>query len=142
MCRIEETDIRQAVVSRLTAAGFNVIPPEVKAGFLKPAVFVNVYPSTVTLAGVDLEDVTDTIEIKYIPAEETTEICANAAQKIRKVIMYRTLDVKSRHFTIESMETDIDEYILYVYFDVNYTQDTPDGEEYETMEELIMRRFD
>lgn len=140
MCRITEIDIRQAVVSRLTAAGFNVIAPEITEGFEKPAVFVNVYPSTVTLAGVDLEEVSDTIEIKYIPSEETTQKCAEAAQTIRDRFMYRTLDVGKRHLTIESMETDIDEYVMYVYFEVNYFQETPDGEEYETMEELIMRR--
>lgn len=123
-------------MSRLTAAGFNVIATEVKEGFHKPAVFVNVYPSTVTLAGADLEDVTDTIDVQYIPAEETTQNCAEAAVKIRDCFMYRTLDVKNRHFTVESMETDIDDHILNVYFDVNYTQETPNGEEYENMEEL------
>lgn len=134
--RITETDIREVCVSRLAAAGFNVIAPEVKEGFDKPAVFVNVYPSTVTLAGVDLEYVADTIEIRYIPTEETTQNCAEAAVKIRDCFMYRTLDVQNRHFTVESMETDIDDHILNVYFDVNYTQETPNGEEYDTMEEL------
>ena len=134
--RITEADIREVCVSRLTAAGFNVIATEVKEGFEKPAVFVNVYPSTVTLAGTDLEDVTDTIDVQYIPAEETTQNCAEAAVKIRDCFMYRTLDVKNRHFTVESMETDIDDHILNVYFDVNYTQETPNGEEYENMEEL------
>ena len=40
--RITEADIREVCVSRLTAAGVNGIATEVKEGFDKPAVFVNV----------------------------------------------------------------------------------------------------
>lgn len=135
--RITENDIKKKVVSELKKASFNVLATEVDEGFKKPAVFVNVYPSNITLQSKDVEDVSDTVEIKYYPAKETTEKCAEAAKKIRQTFMYKPLDVKERHLTIQSMEIDIENCVLYVYFEVECTQMTPDTDsEYEIAEEL------
>lgn len=133
---ITEQDIQKKVGILLTAAGFSVIASEIHEGFPKPAVFVSVYPSSITLAGTDMEDVSDSVEIKYIPGVETTEECAEAAQKIRRTLMYKTFNVCGRHLTIQSMEMDIEEHILYVYFSIDYTQEILHDEEYEPMEEL------
>lgn len=133
---INEKDIHKRIAEILKGAGFNVIASEIAEGFKKPAVFVNVYPASITLLNADMESVTDTVEIRYIPSVETVEECADKAQKLRRLFMYKPFDVGSRHLTIQSIDFDIDGYILYAYFDISYQQETPDGEEYETMENL------
>lgn len=136
---INEKEIQTRVAELLTENGFNVIASEVEEGFQKPAVFVNVYPATVTLEGVAMEHVTDTVEIKYIPSVETVEECAETAQRIRNIFMYKPFDIKDRHLTIQTIEFDIEKYILYVMFELDYYQETPSVyEEYEEMGELIL----
>ena len=136
---INEKDIQTRVAEILTENGFNVIASEVEEGFQKPAVFVNVYPSTVTLEGTSMEHVTDTVEIKYIPSIETVEECADIAQKMRSIFMYKPFDIKDRHLTIQTIEFDIEKYILYVMFELDYYQETPNFyDDYEEMEELIL----
>ena len=61
---INEKDIQTRVAELLMENGFNVVASEKEEGFQKPAVFVNVYPATVTLEGAAMEHVTDTVEIK------------------------------------------------------------------------------
>lgn len=136
---INEKDIQTRVAELLTENGFNVIASEVEEGFQKPAVFVNVYPATVTLEGAAIEHVTDMVEIKYIPSVETVEECAETAQRIRNILMYKPFDIKDRHLTIQTIEFDIEKYILYVMFELDYYQETPNVyDDYEEMEELIL----
>lgn len=136
---INEKEIQTRVAELLTENGFNVVSSETEEGFKKPAVFVNVYPATVTLEGAAMEHVTDTVEIKYIPAIETVEDCSETAQKIRNIFMYKPFDIKERHLTIQSIEFDIEKYILYTMFDLDYYQETPNVyEEYDEMKELVL----
>ena len=136
---INEKDIQTRVAELLTENGFNVVASEKEEGFQKPAVFVNVYPATVTLEGAAMEHVTDTVEIKYIPSVETVEECADIAQKMRGIFMYKPFDIKDRHLTIQEIEFDIDKYILYTMFNLDYYQETPNVyEEYDEMEELVL----
>lgn len=133
---INEKEIQTRIAEILKKNGFNVVASEVDEGFSKPAVFINVYPSSVTLLNIDMEQVTDTIEIKYIPRTETTEHCADIAQRLRNIFMYRPFDIKDRHLTIQSIEFDIEKYILYTYFNLEYMQETPNNEEYEQIQNL------
>ena len=136
---INEKDIQTRVAELLMENGFNVVASEKEEGFQKPAVFVNVYPATVTLEGAAMEHVTDTVEIKYIPSVETVEECADIAQKMRSIFMYKPFDIKDRHLTIQTIEFDIEKYILYVMFELDYYQETPNVyDDYEEMEELIL----
>lgn len=136
---INETEIQTRIAEMLTENGFNVVASEQEEGFQKPAVFVNVYPATVTLEGAAMEHVTDTVEIKYIPSVETVEECAEIAQEMRGIFMYKPFDIKDRHLTIQEIEFDIDKYILYTMFDLDYYQETPNVyEDYDEMEELIL----
>ena len=136
---INETEIQTRIAEMLTENGFNVFASEQEEGFQKPAVFVNVYPATVTLEGAAMEHVTDTVEIKYIPSVETVEECAGIAQEMRDIFMYKPFDIKDRHLTIQEIEFDIDKYILYTMFDLDYYQETPNVyEDYDEMEELIL----
>ena len=136
---INEKEIQTCVAELLTENGFNVVASEKEEGFQKPAVFVNVYPATVTLEGTAMEHVTDTVEIKYIPSVETVEECADIAQKMRGIFMYKPFDIKDRHLTIQEIEFDIDKYILYTMFNLDYYQETPNVyEEYDEMEELVL----
>ena len=136
---INEKEIQTRVAELLTENGFNVVASEKEEGFQKPAVFVNVYPATVTLEGAAMEHVTDTVEIKYIPSVETVEECADIAQKMRSIFMYKPFDIKDRHLTIQTIEFDIEKYILYVMFELDYHQETPNVyDDYEEMEELIL----
>lgn len=136
---INEKEIQTRVAELLTENGSNVVASEKEEGFQKPAVFVNVYPATVTLEGAAMEHVTDTVEIKYIPSVETVEECADVAQKMRSIFMYKPFDIKDRHLTIQEIEFDIDKYILYTMFNLDYYQETPNVyEEYDEMEELVL----
>ena len=136
---INEKEIQTRVAELLMENGFNVVASEKEEGFQKPAVFVNVYPATVTLEGAAMEHVTDTVEIKYIPSVETVEECADIAQKMRSIFMYKPFDIKDRHLTIQTIEFDIEKYILYVMFELDYYQETPNVyDDYEEMEELIL----
>lgn len=136
---INEKEIQTRVAKLLTENGFNVVASEKEEGFQKPTVFVNVYPATVTLEGAAMEHVTDTVEIKYIPSVETVEECADIAQKMRGIFMYKPFDIKDRHLTIQEIEFDIEKYILYTMFDLDYYQETPSiYEECDGMENLVL----
>lgn len=134
---INEKQIQKRIAELLTDNGFNVVASETVEGFRKPAVFVNVYPANVTLEFTAMEHVVDTVKLKYIPAVETTEECADTAQKLRYIFMYKPFEVSDRKLTIQEIEFDIEKYILYAYFDLDYYQETTDNsEEYEEMTDL------
>ncbi len=134
--RISEKDIQTQICTILTQNGFSVIASEAQEGFTKPACFVNVYPSSVSLLNEYMEQMSDTVEIKYIPLVETVEHCAEIAQRIKNIFLYKPFDVKNRHLTIQEMEFDIENQILHTYFNLEYMQETPDTEEYEEISEL------
>ncbi len=133
---INEKDIQTRIAELLTEEGFNVVASETQEGFEKPAVFVNVYPTSITLENASMEQVTDSIEIKYIPAVETVEECADAAQKLRMIFMYKPFEVRDRRLTVQQIEFDIEDCVLYAYFDLRYMQETPDYEEYDLIENI------
>ena len=74
---ITEKDIQTRTAEILANAGFNVVASEVDEGFFKPAVFVSAYPSDVQpqCCGGALEELTVSVELKYISALETVEDC-------------------------------------------------------------------
>lgn len=137
---ITEKDIQSRLVEILSDAGFNVVASEVKEGFSKPAVFISVVPSSATLqaCGGATEEVTDSVEIKYISALETDEDCIDAAWRFKKLFLYQPFDIADRHITIQTIEFDIENSVLYVYFDIEFTQAVDRGIEYDDMSELIL----
>ena len=137
---ITEKDIQSGLAEILSDAGFNVVASEVKEGFSKPAVFISVLPSSATLqtCGGATEKVTDSVEIKYISALETDEDCIDAAWRFKKLFLYQPFDIADRHITIQTIEFDIENSVLYVYFDIEFTQAVDRGIEYDDMSELIL----
>lgn len=137
---ITEKDIKARIAEILSDAGFNVVASEVKEGFSKPAVFISVLPSSATLqtCGGATEEVTDSVEIKYISALETDEDCIDAAWRFKKLFLYQPFDIADRHITIQTIEFDIENSVLYVYFDIEFTQAVDRGVEYDDMSELIL----
>lgn len=137
---ITEKDIQSRLAEILSDAGFNVVASEVKEGFSKPAVFISVLPSSVTLqtCGGATEEVTDSVELKYISALETDEDCIDAAWRFKKLFLYQPFDIADRHITIQTIEFDIENSVLYVYFDIEFTQAVDRGIEYDDMSELIL----
>lgn len=137
---ITEKDIQSRLAEILSDAGFNVVASEVKEGFSKPAVFVSVVPSSATLqtCGGATEEVTDSVEIKYISAIETDEDCIDAARRFKKLFLYQPFNIADRHITIQTIEFDIENSVLYVYFDIEFTQAVDRGIEYDDMSELIL----
>lgn len=135
---VTEKKIQSRIAEMLTEQGFHVVASEVDEGFIKPAIFINVYPASISLEFSAMEHVIDTVELKYIPSSETTEECADTAQVIRGIFMYKPFVVDDRKLTIQSIEFNIDKYILYSYFDVDYYQATPEDENevYEDVEIL------
>lgn len=137
---ITEKDIQSRLAEILSDSGFNVVASEVKEGFSKPAVFISVLPSSVTLqtCGGATEEVTDSVEIKYISALETDEDCIGAARRFKELFLYQPFDIADRHITIQTIEFDIENSVLYVYFDIEFTQAVDRGIEYDDMSELIL----
>ena len=138
---ITEKDIQTRTAEILADAGFNVVASEVDEGFLKPAVFVSAYPSDVQplCCGGALEELTVSVELKYISALETVEDCIDASHRIKELFLYQTFDIADRHLTVEEMEFDIEKTALYVYFDITFIQAVDRIEEYEDMSELVIR---
>lgn len=137
---ITEKDIQSRLAEILSDAGFNVVASEVKEGFSKPAVFISVVPSSATLqaCGGATEEVTDSVEIKYISALETDEDCIDAARRFKELFLYQPFDIADRHITIQTIEFDVENSVLYVYFDIEFTQAVDRGIEYDDMSELIL----
>lgn len=122
---INEKIVKTRIVEILMENDFHVIAQEVKEGFDKPAAFVNVFPASVSLLTFDLEQVTDQVEIKYIGETETVEECVDVAEKLRRIFLYHPFAVKDRKLTVQEIEFDIEENVLYCSFEVTYLQGTP-----------------
>ena len=135
---INEFDIKKAISDRLKENGYNVVASEITEGFQKPAVFVSVLPSNVSLLNSSLEEVTMSIEITYIPKEETYEHCILTAKALKNLLFYNTLDVGARRITISDIDLDIEKnYILKLSSDIVFDQATSfPAEDYDEMEEL------
>ena len=137
---ISEKNIKARIGEILTENGFNVIASEADEGFSKPAVFVTVYPANAKLltCGGATEEVTDSVEIKYISALETVEDCIDVARRFKELFLYQPFDIADRHITIQTIEFDIENSVLYVYFDITFIQAVDRGTEYDNMTELIL----
>lgn len=137
--RIDEKDIQTALAKLLTDAGFKVFASEEDEGFTYPAVFLSVFPAEAELEGAAMEHVTDAVTIAYLPDTDTVEECADAARRLRDIIMYKPIDVKDRRLTVEAVSFETESYILYAGFDLSYYQETPPAdEEYDEMNELVL----
>ena len=134
-------DIQTRTAEILANAGFNVVASEVDEGFLKPAVFVSAYPSDVQpqCCGGALEELTVSVELKYISALETVEDCIGAYSRIKELFLYPTFDIMDRHLTIHEMNFEIEKGVMYVYFDINFIQAVDKTEKYDEMSELVIR---
>jgi len=131
-------DIKTRVADVLTENGFNVVASEVQEGFAKPAVFVDVFPSSVELltCGGRTEQITDSVEIKYISASETMEDCVAVSERLKRLFLYNTFDIADRHITIQRIEYEVEDNVLYTYFDVEFIQARDVQEDFESMTEL------
>lgn len=133
-----QSEIRKRIAEILINNGFNVCASEVDEGFKKPAVFVNVTHSQHIRLMNGMEDVTEGFAIKYIPAVETAAECVKTADKLLEIFYYSPFCVDGHTFTVESVATEIDEYILSFTFELQYSQIMPYDEDYEEMEHLEM----
>ena len=135
---ITEKDIQTRIAEVLTEAGFNVVASEVDEGFQKPAVFVGVFPASAELTthGMAVEQVTDSVELKYISSVETVEDCVEVTRKFKKLFLYEPLGVQNRRITVQRMEFEVEGAVLYAYFDLSFIQQIDSDEEYEPMEIL------
>lgn len=135
---ITEKDIQTRISDILTDSGFNVVAGEVQEGFDKPAVFVSVVPASVKLqaCGGATEEVTDTIEIKYISALETIEDCISTSQRFKELFLYQLFRIQGRSITVSEIEFDIEKEVLYTYFDITFIQAAPSREEYDEISDL------
>lgn len=135
---ITEKDIQTRIGEILTENGFKVVASEIDEGFDKSAVFVSVFPASAKLlaCGGATEEVTNSVEIKYIPSFETIEECINTANKIKRLFLYKPFDIQDRHLTIQEIEFEVEKMVLYVYFDLSFIQAVDSDEEYEEISEL------
>lgn len=133
---MSEIDIQVELVNKLKECGFFVIASEVDEGFPKPAVFVSVIPTIHERLMCDCEAVTDTVTITYYPAKETAAECVRVSDKIIDIFYYSPFRVNGHTFTVEKIETNIDEYILTVAFELYYEQQMPFTDEYKNTENI------
>ena len=135
---ITEKDIQTRIAEVLTEAGFNVVASEVDEGFQKPAVFVSVFPASAELMthGMAMEQVMDSVELKYISSVETVEDCVEVTRKFKKLFLYEPLGIHDRRITVQRMEFEVEGEVLYAYFDLSFIQQIDSDEEYEPMEIL------
>lgn len=133
--RINENDIRKSVVKLLTDAGFNVVAPEVKEGFKKPAVFVDAWPHEFERLCAGMVQETSDVRIEYYPKQETEADCAAALVKMKKLFL-KPLEVADRKLTIESWSADITGCVAECEFSLSYMQQAEDEENYEEMKDL------
>ena len=126
---IDEKMIQKAVGERMRTLGFSVTANEVTEGFKKPTTFVTVMPVKSELLNPFRENLVVSVTITYHSQRETTEECADAAIKIRKGFAYEPLIVEERKLTIENMEFDNENNILYVFFDLDFIQETTNTED-------------
>lgn len=138
---ITEKDIQTRIAEVLTEAGFNVVASEVDEGFQKPAVFVSVFPASAELMthGMAMEQVTDSVELKYISSVETVEDCVEVTRKFKKLFLYEPLGIQDRRITVQRMEFEVEGAVLYAYFDLSFIQQIDSDEEYEPMEILNLK---
>lgn len=138
---LTEKDIQTRIAEVLTESGFHVVASEVEEGFRKPAVFISVFPAGAKLltCGGATEEVTDSVEIKYISAEETIEDCVTAADKLKRIFLYQPFCIADRKITIQEIEFEVEKTVLYVYFDLSFIQAVDRNESYEGMSELVIR---
>ena len=133
---ITDKDIKTAIVKLLQKNGFEVVASEIKEGFPKPAVFIDVFPESVSRHGALLEQIILSIELKYVPNTETSEHIMDISNKFKEIFMYQPLKVHDRRFTIENI--DFENYVLFTYFDISFLQELPQNEEFEPIENLEM----
>ncbi len=135
---ISEKDIQTRIAEILDSGGFNVVASEVDEGFRKPAVFVSVFPASAELltCGGATEQVTDSVELKYISAVETVEDCIEASHELKKLFLYQPFDIQDRRLTVQRIEFEVEGTVLYSYFDLSFIQQIDSDEEYESMETL------
>lgn len=131
-------DIQKHIVEILTQNSFNAVASEVKEGFAKPAVFVSVHPIQHERLMCGMEQVTDSVEIKFFPSVETAAECIKTSDKIIDIFYYSPFRVEGHTFTVESIETNIEDYILTVNFELTYEQPMPDTNEYANIENMDM----
>ena len=136
---IDEKMIQKAVGERLRTSGFSVTANEVTEGFKKPTTFVTVMPVKSELLNSFRENLVVSVTITYHSQKGTPEECADAAIKIRKGFAYEPLIVAERKLTIENMEFDNENNVLYAFFDLDFIQETTNTEDADdTFAELEM----
>ena len=135
---ITEKDIQTRIAEMLSENSFHVVASETAEGFKKPAVFISVFPAKASLlpCGGASEEITDSVQITYIPAIETAEDCINAADKIKRIFLYHPFDIQDRHLTIRDIEFDIDNTSLFVYFNITFIQEIERENDYDEIKEL------
>ena len=136
---IKSPDIRRFIAEKMKKSGFSVIASEIQEGYPKPAVFVYVYPASITKSGGYLEDDVYSVNIQYIPKSEIAQECAEAAEKIRETLMYSTIDIQDRHLTMETIEMVIEDEQLSVSFEIPITQSIDEYDDYYNAETIEMR---
>ena len=131
-----EKDIETAIAGLLNKSGFNVTASELKEAFPKPTFFIDVFPSSSSLSGPLLEKVDISVELKYIPAIEKTEHLIDVINKLKYLFLYQPLTVNDRKLTVQTIEFERENYVLYAYFSVSFLQEIPVDDDYENIEEI------
>ena len=127
-------DIQTAVSKKLKDNGYTVFAQEVKEGFEKPACFVDVLPVSAEIQNVYSERITVSIEISYFPSIETREELISAAENLKQIFLYSTIEIKDRFLSVNEITFDYEKPALLTAFNLEYLQET--GVEYPSMPKM------
>lgn len=135
---MNEFTIHKHIAEVLNKNGFNVVSSETTEGYKKPAVFILVQPVSHERLMCDMEQITVSVELTYIPANETVVECTQISNRLVGLFYYSPFEVENTVFTVERIESNIDNYILTVNFELTYEQSMPGEDDDEEIENIEM----
>ena len=132
--------IQAAVVKRLKKHGYDVTPNEAEEGFPLSAFFIDVFPSSTEVLTSSYVLKTVTVEIRYIPKEETHEARLEMADILQDILTEAPLEFDTRYADVFGMDFIADASALLCTFAMEFADDIrkPKEPKEPPMEQLIL----
>ena len=132
-------DVQKAVSRLLKKNNFLVLARESVEGGARPACSVDVFPSSAERLNDYIEEDTFSVEITYYPKTETQENLAEAADKLKPLLLLCPLEIEDRKVQTYSVEFSKSATALVAECSYTLQQAIEDAwDDEETMQELEM----
>ena len=117
-------EIKTEIVSVLENEGYSVIATEIKEGFQKPAVFVDVFKTGSEVQSKYMKFISVGVEMLYVPAVETHEHLIEVADAMELLLANRELEVGDRVLHIDDVACENEGNNLAISFEIEFYQET------------------